>query len=323
MFIQFQSTESIAHMNPSSAASSGSDLSLDLGLEVIDEIERRRQSLEILPRTEDGDIIFWDSCSREFFDQVSDRLEESDGKIPRLEYIDGRIIISELDTSPAHETGSRCCCSVVGMYNHNRTGSIDIPLAAVGSAGYNLHDRRRSCVAPDEQFTVPGRPGPNLVVEVGHSQSLRSLCNKADGYLRYSENIMLVAVVKIYENRALLFLLYQRSIFGRLLTDEEAVRPSLALSFGPVAMTRDQVQEFTKCTGMAAGHLRGYYANNQHKDPPCLGLGQALYQVSFPHHLLLSGDNLGEVDEAYMAFGDMETDLYELQDAILVEMPEA
>ncbi len=120
----------------------------------------------------------------------------------------------------------------------------------------------------------------------------------------------------------MLFLLYERSVFGRLMMDEEELRPSVAVSFWPEAMTIDQVREFTECTQMPIVRLRGYYINNQHNDLLCRGRGQALYTVNLPHHLLLSRDNLGGVDDAYMAYGDLVLDLYQQQESILREMPQ-
>ncbi len=104
-------------------------------------------------------------------------------------------------------------------------------------------------------------------------------------------------------------------------TRHEELRPSVAISFGPEAMTADQVQEFVECTQTPLVRLRGYYVNNQHNDLPCRGRGQALYSVSFPRRLLLSRDNLGNVDYAYMAYGDLEMDMYKLKRTIVRDMP--
>ncbi len=57
-----------------------------------------------LPRTNAGDAILWENCSRQVYDQICDWLEKSGSKL-RVEYIGGHAIISELAApSPLHET---------------------------------------------------------------------------------------------------------------------------------------------------------------------------------------------------------------------------
>ncbi len=59
-------------------------------------------------------------------------------------------------------------------------------------------------VEPDAQFRIMQRHGPNLVVEVANTDSVATTHLKAAQYLALSDNIMMVAAVKIYPNGAML-----------------------------------------------------------------------------------------------------------------------
>ncbi len=294
---------------------------LGLSPEDSEELERRLRSLEALPRTdaESEYTILWDNCTREFYDEIGDYVERT-GRKTRVEYIGGRAVISELGPpSFQHEAAAQFFSGMASTYNTQNGSPMDtLPLKPNGAAGYNLDDGRRSQVSPDNQLRMRGRSCPNVIVEVAHTQTLLDLCDKAKSYIKLSANIMIVCGIKIFPNRALLFLLYERpgAYFGMLMPNHVPLIPSIAISFGPAAMTTAQVNEFSMYTGMPIHRLRGFYDGQEvynNHDPPCRDLGQAPYMVCLPRNLLLSEDNFGHVNEAYSAFGDMEIDLYKLQ----------
>ncbi len=347
-----------ATSTPSTASSSASDRSK--GPEDTEEIERRLHSLETIPLSdfdstrpkslspsdcevlesklrsletlnhtdsEADSTILWEDCTQEMYDQIFDYIESS-GRRTRVDYIGGRVIISELGPAIYHENAAAFFTTEVGCYNKRKSDDSSFPLTSSLSATYELSDDngKKSLVMPDAQFRFIDRHCPNVIVEVGNTQTLPSLCEKAESYIRQSTNIMLVCAVKIYRNRALLFLLYQRppEYFGMRIPSNVPLTPILAISFGPVAMTAEQIEEFAMSTGMPRDGLRGFYDVHERfsiHDLPCAGRNQAPYMVRLPHYLLFSKDDFGTVDREYSAYGDLEFDLFQLQGSIIRDMP--
>jgi Uma2 family endonuclease len=284
----------------------------ELSPEVADEILRKLDHYYSLSSNDYEDIVLLEPCDPELFAQVL-KWRDRIGRKFRVSLLNGKLM-AELPLGP-HENACGYFDMMAYRYNDSVGGGRQKPLRVDRSEYYFLDNGIK--VEPDAQFRVADRHCPNLVIEVANTDSVAKTHQKAAQYLTLSDNIMMVGVVKIYPNGAMLYLQYSRSL-PQPINNIDLIVPDFGVSFGPTPMSSVQVGNVLQATHLELANLRGYFANNQGPNEPCLEPHMPSYQVTYPRHLLLCLDLAGQqVDQRWNQYGDWQLDLFDLQTHIL------
>ena len=231
----------------------------------------------------------------------------------RAQLYKNAIHIIEYPLGNVHEAASDFFSRKYCGYNLQCSNTDDNPLISTGSASHYLNDG--SEMQPDKSFKVPHRGCPNIVVEIGMSQSLESLHDKAVRYLTTTDNIMIVITIKIYSAHnndcRMICCMYLRQ------QNQNNDTPVRAISFGTAAVSLPDLMD---TTGVAIENVRGLFEphGDFQGDPICNQAGMEAYQLRLPRQLLLAEDNVGiNINANNINYPDWIIDLFALQTTIL------
>src|SRR5206468_142121 len=131
-----------------------------------------------------------------------------------------------------------------------------------------------------------GERYPSMVVEIGVSQSLPSLCRAARQYFSQRTSIQVYLAIKIFKmvngTRPMVALRFLR-------TNQNRTRPDIVKSFG-TAPLNNMTKNFLRIKkSVPAAAITGVGMGG----PACNGPGIALYQMAFPPALVFNGDPAG------------------------------
>ncbi|GAM29012.1 hypothetical protein SAMD00019534_121880 [Acytostelium subglobosum LB1] len=167
-----------------------------------------------------------------------------------LAYVDGSVLIYELDISEAHDVLADWFSIVWVGANANIRRRLQ------GTAGFDLTIAPNLVQQADRSFRPRNRTGmpantdgarfPTIVIEVGVSSSLASLHTKAQRYLGGGTDVQIVLCISVWPRRdnnlhnfQMVALLYLR--------DHSVMLPQLVVSFGSAALhweTLNSIQSF-------------------------------------------------------------------------------
>jgi hypothetical protein len=223
-----------------------------------------------------------------FLEKEEDCTEFSRQKPGKIRYLwkDNKLFIT-LETGTVH-------AAILGelahrLYDSHWSNLVDVSLRALGNGAFNaqpdLSFRPNALVLPPGAHspTTPGRkPWPTVVVEVGVSQSLSELNQKAQMWLQANTGVQIVLIFKFYKkfnngNQGMVALQYHRG----------TVLPVFTVSFGTSRLKQNVRAVLpggaVNLTGVGESDANGV------PYPACNSVGIPDYQFRVPTVLAFAG----------------------------------
>ncbi|GBB97658.1 hypothetical protein RclHR1_03030002 [Rhizophagus clarus] len=229
---------------------------------------------------------------------------EAEKNLPvKIRLVNGEIIAYELPLGP-HGTAAFHVGALMNKWCNQITGTAeeDIKVApnSYFTADMTFRPRRLPTPPANQACNSLGWPYPTMVLEVGYSESIRSLHRWAPFYMSQRTMIMIYLAIKIYRSNTMVAMLYQR-------TSRTPNRPTIVISFGTRPI-HNRVVNFLLNAGVPDTNIIGV---GRHGAPPCNTSNMALYQLHIPAAEILHRT------PSILPSVNFDLDLWEIQDRVL------
>jgi len=229
---------------------------------------------------------------------------EAEKNLPvKIRLVNGEVIAYEVPLGPHGTTAIqvtqqilRWCYQITGTAEED----IDVAPNSYFTADITFRPRRLPPPPVGQACNSLGWAFPNMVVEVGYSESIRSLHRWAPFYLSGRTTIMIYLAIKIYPSNTMVAMLYQR-------TSQTPNRPTIVISFGTRPI-HNRVVNFLLNAGVPGANIIGV---GRHGAPPCNTSNMALYQLHIP------AAEIFHRTPFILPSVNFDLDLWEVQDRVL------
>lgn len=180
----------------------------------------------------------------EFLDYVG-----TSGRKIKAAFRDGQILIEEASMHGVREAGLNVFSAGVIIYNSNAVGPLgDDILIARGQSDYTVS---RSCVMPDATWVPEHGVAPSIFFEIGNTQEVSNLIDKAALIMRHSANIRYFILVKVWrspnpEETAMVIGVWRKTNNSATADEWLAIKFT---SFGLRAPTDEELADFPTVAG--------------------------------------------------------------------------
>jgi hypothetical protein len=255
----------------------------------------------------EGGVILDRNISLESY--VKYRETEEDHSV-QIRLLDGEIIAYELPLKPHGSAVIQVSSSLYSWSNLITGSSEDDLIIAPNSyftADCTFGPRNLPPPLPNQACNSLGDAYPNMVLEVGNLESLRSLHGLAPFYLSQRTPIMIYLAIKLYPPRAqqprvrpMVAMLYRR-------TSQTPFIPTRVISFGNAPLHNRVVNFFTNL-GVPNANFTGVGIQGA---PPCNAANIPMYQLP------ISAAELFHRTPRILPAVNFHLDLWQVQDRVL------
>ncbi|RGB25792.1 hypothetical protein C1646_771271 [Rhizophagus diaphanus] len=192
----------------------------------------------------------------------------------KIRLVNGEVVAYEIPLGPHGTAAGTVAASIARWCDEvTCTAEEDINVApnSYFTADYAFRPRRLPPPPVGQACNSLGWAFPNMVLEVGYSESIRSLHRWAPFYISGRTTIMIYLAIKIYPSNAMVAMLYQR-------TSQTPNIPTIVISFG-WAPIHNRVVNFFVNIGVPGVNITGF---GRPGAPPCNTANIPTYQLHIP-----------------------------------------
>ncbi|CAB4390998.1 unnamed protein product [Rhizophagus irregularis] len=193
----------------------------------------------------------------------------------KIRLVNGEVVAYEIPLGPHGTVAGEVSALIRGWSDEiTCTAEEDINVApnSYFTDDFSFRPRRLPPPPVGQACNALGWAFPNMVLEVGYSESIRSLHRWAPFYMSGRTTIMIYLAIKIYpSNNAMVAMLYQR-------TSPTPNIPTIVISFG-IAPINNRVVNFFANIGVPGANIIGV---GRQGAPPCNTSNIPTYQLHIP-----------------------------------------